>query len=162
MQPHIEQQPRELHVSSPSFRHGSTIPVEHTADGVDQPMDLAWSKAPPGTQSFAILVEDPDAPDPASPRGIFTHWIVIGIPPHVTALNGGRLPLGASCGTNDLGQRGWTGPNPPVGRHRYFFRVYALDIALHTPGITRMELLAAIKGHVLAQGELVGTYGKRH
>jgi Raf kinase inhibitor-like YbhB/YbcL family protein len=159
MQPHIRSQPHELHVSSPSFRQGSAIPVEHTADGAGLPPELAWSKAPPGTQSFAILVDDPDAPDPAAPRRIFTHWIVVGLPPHATSLRGG-LPLGASCGTNDLGQRAWTGPNPPVGRHRYFFRVWALDIMLHTPGITRLELLAAIKDHVLAEGAVVGTYGR--
>ncbi|HTR55803.1 MAG TPA: YbhB/YbcL family Raf kinase inhibitor-like protein [Kofleriaceae bacterium] len=158
-QPHSEPQPHELHVTSPSFRHGSAIPAEHTADGADLAPDLAWSKPPPGTQSFALLVDDPDAPDPAAPKRVFTHWIVTGIPAHVTALHGGRLPPGASYGTNDYGRRAWAGPNPPIGRHRYFFRVWALDIPLHAPGITRLELYAAIKGHVLAHGELVGTYG---
>jgi hypothetical protein len=85
------------------------------------------------------------------------HWIVTGIPAVVTSIDG-SLPDGAVFGTNDAGERGWTGPNPPIGRHRYFFRVFALDIDLHSPGMTKPELLAAIKGHVLAQGELIGTY----
>jgi Raf kinase inhibitor-like YbhB/YbcL family protein len=153
-------QPRELHVTSPAFRHGSTIPIEHTGDGADTPPDLAWSEAPPGAQSFALLVDDPDAPDPDRPQRVWTHWIITAIPPHVTSLRGGRLPPGAVQGTNDFGKRAWGGPKPPIGRHRYFFKVFALDIPLDTPGITRIELLAAMKGHVLAQGELVGTYGK--
>lgn len=162
MQPHSETHklPHELHVSSPSFRHGSAIPIEHTADGADVPPDLAWSAPPPGTQSFALVVEDPDAPDPDRPQRVWTHWIVTAIPPNVTSIRGGRLPPGAVQGSNDWGQRAWGGPKPPVGRHRYFFKVYALDIPLDAPGITRLELLAALKGHIVAQGELVGTYGK--
>lgn len=161
MQPHTEtnRQPFELRVSSPSFRHGGTIPIEHTADGADIAPDLAWSMPPPGTQSIAVIVEDPDAPDPDKPERVWTHWIITAIPPNVTTLHGGRLPAGAALGTNDFGKRAWGGPNPPIGRHRYFFRIYALDIRLDAPGITRLELMAAIKGHVLAQGELVGTYG---
>jgi Raf kinase inhibitor-like YbhB/YbcL family protein len=80
----------------------------------------------------------------------------------VTSLAGGALPERAKQGTNDWGRRGWNGPCPPIGRHRYFFRVYALDIVLDAPGITKIELLAAIKGHILAQGELIGTYEKIH
>jgi Raf kinase inhibitor-like YbhB/YbcL family protein len=151
--------PYELQVTSPAFRHGSTIPIEHTGDGADIAPDLQWSTPPPGTQSFAVLVEDPDAPDPDRPQRVWTHWIVTAIGPHVRALHAGRLPAGATQGANDWGKRAWGGPKPPIGRHRYFFRVYALDIALDAPGITRMELLAAMKGHILAQGELVGTYG---
>jgi Raf kinase inhibitor-like YbhB/YbcL family protein len=150
----------ELHVSSPAFRHGSVIPIEHTGDGVDVAPDLSWSHAPPGARGFALLVEDRDAPDPDRPLRIWTHWIVTGIAPHVTALAGGILPAGAVAGTNDWGQPRWSGPQPPVGRHRYFFHVYALDVALCAPGISRDKLLDAIEGRVLAQGTLVGTYGK--
>jgi Raf kinase inhibitor-like YbhB/YbcL family protein len=149
----------ELHVSSPAFRHGSVIPVEHTGDGADVPPNLAWSHAPPGARGFVLLVEDPDAPDPDRPLRVWTHWIVTGLAPHVTMLHRGLLPAGAVAGTNDWGHCGWSGPQPPVGRHRYFFHVYGLDCELRTPGITRAELLRAIDGHVLAHGRLVGTYG---
>jgi Raf kinase inhibitor-like YbhB/YbcL family protein len=89
------------------------------------------------------------------------HWVVTGIPPTTTSIPaGGPLPPGAVEGTNDWGRRGWGGPNPPIGRHRYFFKVYALDIPIHAPGISKLELLAAMKGHILAQGELIGTYEK--
>jgi Raf kinase inhibitor-like YbhB/YbcL family protein len=150
----------ELLVSSPAFRHGSVIPIDHTGDGRDLAPDLAWSQAPPGSQGFALLVEDPDAPDPDRPLRVWTHWIVTGIAPHVTALSSGILPTGAVAGINDWGQHGWSGPQPPVGRHRYFFHIYALDVALRAPGIGRRELLDTIEGHVLAHGKLVGTYGK--
>lgn len=163
MQPQTEttRQRYELRVSSPAFGQGSAIPSEHTCEGHDVAPDLAWTPPPPGTQSVALLVEDPDAPDPARPTTVFTHWIVTGITPTVTQLRGGRLPGGAVQGTNDFGTRTWGGPCPPIGRHRYFFKIFALDIALDAPGITRFELLAAMKGHILAQGELVGTYEKK-
>lgn len=108
------------------------------------------------------MVEDPDAPDPAAPTRTFAHWIVTGLPPTTTSLAGGDdLPDGAVAGANGWGKRRWMGPNPPVGRHRYFFKIYALDVALASPGIKRLDLLSAIKGHILAQGELIGTYEKR-
>ena len=147
-----------LTVTSPAFRHGATIPVQFTAEGDDIPPPLAWSPPPPGTRSVAILVEDPDAPNPDAPQRTFVHWIVTSIPAVVTSLTGGGLPTGAVAGTNDLGERAWAGPNPPIGRHRYFFRVFALDVELDGQGMTKPELLAAIEGHVLAQGELIGTY----
>lgn len=146
-----------LQVSSSAFGHGSSIPVQFTAEGDDVTPPLAWSPPPPGTKSIAVLVEDPDAPNPDAPTRTFVHWIVTGIPAVLTSIDG-ALPDGASAGTNDAGERGWSGPNPPIGRHRYFFRVFALDIELEAPGITKPELLAAIRGHVLAQGELIGTY----
>ncbi len=158
MQPHAEPAPskRTLNVTSPAFGANGTIPIEHTADGDDIAPPLAWGAAPPGTRSFAILVEDPDAP-----RKIFVHWIVVGIPPEVTELPaGGELPEGAVHGTNDSGDEGWSGPNPPDGRHRYVFRVFALDNRPNAPGMTKPDLMSAIKGHVLAQGELIGTYDK--
>jgi Raf kinase inhibitor-like YbhB/YbcL family protein len=150
-----------LTVSSPAFEHGSTIPAQFTAEGDDIPPPLAWSPPPPGTRSVALLVEDPDAPNPDAPTRTFVHWIVTGIPAAVTSITG-ELPTGAVPGTNDLGDHAWAGPNPPIGRHRYFFRLFALDIELVAPGITKLELLAAIRGHVLAQGELIGTYERAH
>jgi Raf kinase inhibitor-like YbhB/YbcL family protein len=146
-----------LQVSSSAFGHGSSIPVQFTAEGDDIAPPLTWSPPPPGAKTMAILVEDPDAPNPDAPTRTFVHWIVTGIPAVVTSIDG-RLPDGAVEGTNDGGQQAWMGPNPPIGRHRYFFRVFALDIELHGPGMTKPELLAAMKGHVLAQGELIGTY----
>lgn len=151
--------PQTLRVESPAFAMNGSIPPEYTADGRDIAPPLSWSTPPPGTKSLAIIVDDPDAPDPAAPQRTWVHWVVTGIPPTTTSLPaGGRLPEGAVMGTNDWGKRAWNGPSPPVGRHRYFFKVYALDIPIHAPGISKLELLAAMKGHVLARGELVGTY----
>jgi Raf kinase inhibitor-like YbhB/YbcL family protein len=150
-----------LQVSSSAFSANGSIPIEHTGDGQDVAPPLAWSAAPQGTKSIAILVEDPDAPNPAAPQRTWVHWIVTGLPASVTSLPGGdRLPADAAVGTNDWGERVWMGPMPPVGRHRYFFKIFALDIALAAPGITKLELLSAMKGHIIAQGELVGTYEK--
>ena len=146
-----------LEVTSPAFGHGSAIPVQFTAEGSDIAPPLAWSPPPPGTKSIAVLIEDPDAPNPDAPERVFVHWVVTGIPAVVTSLDG-ELPEGAVAGTNDGGERAYTGPNPPIGRHRYFFRVFALDIELRAPGMTKAELLSAIQGHVLAHGELIGTY----
>jgi Raf kinase inhibitor-like YbhB/YbcL family protein len=163
MQPQTEthKMPQTLRVSSPAFGTNGSIPADFTSDGQDVAPPLSWSSPPPGTKSIAILVEDPDAPDPAAPTRTWVHWIVSGIAPTETTLAGGdNLPPGAAQGINDWGQRRWMGPNPPVGRHRYFFRVYALDIALASPNMRKAELLSAMKGHILAEGELIGTYEK--
>ena len=163
MQPQTTNDMPALRVESPAFGMNSSIPQQFTSDGDDVAPALSWSQPPAGTKSVAILVDDPDAPDPAAPKTTFTHWIVTGIRPNVTSLLGGdRLPDPAVAGTNDWGNRKWQGPNPPVGRHRYFFKVYALDIELDAPGITRDELLGTMNGHILAQGELIGTYEKPH
>lgn len=158
MQPQAHTTPTHtnLRVTSTAFGPNGAIPIEYTQDGADTPPPLAWSEVPSGTKSVAILVEDPDAP-----RRTFVHWIVANIPPDVTELPGGDwLPPGAVEGMNDYGEESWRGPNPPAGRHRYVFRVFALDLAPRKPGITKPELMSAIKGHILAQGELVGTYDK--
>lgn len=146
-----------LQVTSAAFGHGNAIPVRFTAEGSDIAPPLQWSPPPPGTKSIAILVEDPDAPNPDAPQRTFVHWVVTGVPAAVTSIDG-ELPEGAVAGTNDAGERAYMGPNPPIGRHRYFFRVFALDIELRSPGITKQELISAIQGHVLARGELIGTY----
>ena len=151
---------QSLRVEASSFGMNDEIPIQHTADGDDVAPSLSWSKPPDGTKSIAIIVEDPDAPDPNAPTRTWTHWIVTGIPADVTQLDSDRLPPGAVMGRNDWGNHAWGGPNPPIGRHRYFFKVYALDIALHAPNAMRDDLLGSIKNHVLAQGELIGTYEK--
>jgi Raf kinase inhibitor-like YbhB/YbcL family protein len=152
-----------LSVRSSAFSANGSIPIQHTGEGQDTAPPLSWSAPPPGTKSIAILVDDPDAPNPAAPQRTWVHWIVTGIPATTTSLPGGDwLPEGAAVGTNDWGERIWMGPLPPVGRHRYFFKIYALDIALQAPGITKLELLAAMKGHILAEGVLIGTYEKAH
>lgn len=158
MQPQTHTPPTTLtlQVSSPAFGGGGSIPIEHTADGADVAPPLRWSRVPPGTKSIAVLVEDPD-----SPAKIWVHWIVVGIPPDVTELPGGdELPEGAVVGTNDYNEQRWRGPDPPSGRHRYFFRVFALDNHPNKPGMTKPELMSAIKGHILAEGELIGTYDR--
>jgi Raf kinase inhibitor-like YbhB/YbcL family protein len=143
-----------LDLTSPAFENNEPIPSEYTCDGAQLPPPLSWTKVPQGTRSIAILVEDPDAP-----KGTFTHWLVTGIPPTTTSLTT-ALPSGASASKNDAGTLGYTGPCPPSGTHRYAFRVYALDLDLPTQR-SRTAFLAAIRGHVLASGQLVGTYTKR-
>lgn len=158
----------KLDVTSPAFAAGAEIPREYTCEGADVAPALAWANAPAATKQFAIIVDDPDAPDPAKPQQTWVHWVLFGIPAKVTSLpaQGGsgaqlQLPGGASAGTNDLGKQAWGGPCPPTGRHRYFFKVYAVDVALGPPGIKKSDLLVAMQGHVLAMGWLIATYEKR-
>lgn len=142
-----------LTVASSAFRHNELIPPEYTCDGTERPPPLSWSGVPSATKSVAILVDDPDAPN-----GMFTHWLVSGIPPTTTSLPaGGALPPGAVAAHNSKGLTGYAGPCPASGRHLYHFRVFALDTAIAAPASTA-AFLSAIDGHVLAIGELVGTY----
>ena len=150
-------------VTSSAFADHAAIPIDHTCEGADVAPPLAWSGAPAATKAYAIIVDDPDAPDPNAPKRTWVHWIVVGLAPTVTSLAGGttqHLPDGASNGKNDFGKLAWGGPCPPIGRHRYIFKVYALDAPVGALGATKAELLAAMKDHVLARGELVGTYQK--
>ncbi|MGE0547477.1 MAG: YbhB/YbcL family Raf kinase inhibitor-like protein [Kofleriaceae bacterium] len=147
--------PRSLTVASSAFTANERIPSEYTCDGNDISPPLSWSNVPDGTRSIAILVEDPDAPG-----GTVTHWMVTGIPATTTSLDkGAALPHGAMAAKNDKGNAGYAGPCPPSGRHRYRFEVYALD---NVPAriSTKAEFRAALQGHVLAKGELVGRYQK--
>jgi Raf kinase inhibitor-like YbhB/YbcL family protein len=148
-----------LRVTSPAFAANASIPPEYTCEGADRSPPLAWSGAPEATKSYALIVDDPDAPDPAAPKQTWVHWVVTGIP--ATGAGAGSPPAGGAIGTNDWGKAAWGGPCPPIGRHRYVFHVYALDTKIATSGITKPELLAAMQGHILAQGELVGTYQKK-
>ena len=154
-----------LQLTSPAFANGRAIPLEHTCEGKDISPPLAWSGVPAGTKSLALLVDDPDAPDPAAPKTTWTHWVLVNLPPADAALPAGvkatALPAGTGQGLNDWRQPGYRGPCPPVGRHRYVHHLYALDRVLefkHPPA--RKDLVEAIKGHVIAEAELVGTYQK--
>ena len=144
-----------LKVTSSAFAPTGTIPAAYTCDGAQTTPPLAWSNVPKDTRAVAILFEDPDAPS-----GAFTHWLVTGIAPATTSLAAGaRLPEGAMVARNGKGDTTYFGPCPPGGRHRYFFHVYALDTTIPGPA-TKEDFLASIHGHVLAEGQLIGTYQK--
>ena len=154
----------DVQLTSEAFEDGGVIPVRHTCDGEDVSPPLAWSGAPAGTKSFALLVDDPDAP-----RESFDHWIAYDIPAAATTLPEGvddspRLASlgGSRQGRNGFGKVGWGGPCPPPGRpHRYVFRLYALDkTAGLDPGVKREALERALEGHVLATATLTGTFGR--
>lgn len=150
-------------ISSPAFQEGKPIPTQYTCDGEDLSPPLKWSKVPEGTKSLALISEDPDAP-----AGIWVHWVLYNLPPTITELPEGMptqevLPNGAKQGINDFKRIGYGGPCPPPGKpHRYFFKLYALDTELDLkPGATKQELLRAMEGHILAEGQLMGTYQRR-
>jgi Raf kinase inhibitor-like YbhB/YbcL family protein len=149
-----------LSITSPAFPPNGPIPATCTCDGANTPPPLAWSGTPQGTRSFALIVDDPDAPDPKAPKMTYVHWVLYDIPATASGLpDGGALPAGAKAGLNDKKQRGYTGPCPPIGRHRYFFKLYALDAMLPDLGTpTKDALERAMRGHVLAHAELIGTY----
>jgi len=153
-----------MDLTSTAFTAQGGIPARHTCEGEDIAPALAWHGVPSGAKSLALIVDDPDAPDPAAPQRTWVHWVVADLPPNDGGLpEGGRpLPAGARDGLNDWGRTGYGGPCPPIGRHRYFFKLYALDTllpALKEP--TKAALEQAMRGHVLAQAELMGTYQKR-
>lgn len=151
----------KLTLTSPSFEAGAEIPVRHSCDGEDVSPALEWHHLPVGTRSLALVVDDPDAPDPAAPQMTWVHWVLYDLPPASAGLPEAvaKLPPGTREGLNDWQRTGWGGPCPPVGRHRYFFKLYALDSVLGDLGRPdKARLEKAIKGHVLARTELVGTY----
>jgi len=150
-----------MDLSSTAFVQGGDIPRKYTCEGDDIARALSWSDVPDRIQSLALIVDDPDAPDPAAPTMTWVHWVLFDIPPGATEIPEGSRPLPEGCrdGLNDWHRTGYGGPCPPVGRHRYFFKLYALDMqlaGLQRP--TKAELERAIQGHVLAQAQLVGTY----
>ena len=149
-----------LTLSSPAFEHQGEIPKVHTCDGANSPPPLAWGGAPEGTRSLALIVDDPDAPDPAAPTHTYVHWVLYDIPPTSAGLGeDGGVPAGARTGLNDGKQTSYRGPCPPIGRHRYFFKLYALDTLLGDLSTPRKDALEqAMRGHVLEKAELVGTY----
>ena len=152
-------------ISSSAFAAGQPIPKKYTCAGDDSSLPLAWSDAPAGTKSFALIVDDPDAPDPAAPKMTWVHWVIYNIPASAAQIaegaSSGALPAGAIEGPNDFRRSRFGGPCPPIGRHRYFFKLYALDIAVAAgKPLDKTALEAAMKGHVLAHAELMGTYQK--
>ena len=152
-------------LTSSDFRDQGEMPAELTCEGADTSPALSWSGLPEGTRSLALIVDDPDAPDPKAPRRTWVHWVVYDLPPGqkglVRGAGSGSLPAGARLGSNDWNKAAWGGPCPPIGRHRYFFKLYALDTTLgdlRTPNKAALE--KAMQGHILAKAELVGTYQK--
>jgi Raf kinase inhibitor-like YbhB/YbcL family protein len=152
-----------MKLTSTVFNAGAEIPSTYTCEGADRAPPLAWTDVPAATKSFALIVDDPDAPDPKAPKTTWVHWVAYNIPPAASGLReGGRLPGAAREGVNDWKRGGYGGPCPPIGRHRYFFKLYALDTELpDLGGPTKAALEKAMKGHVLAHAELIGTYEKK-
>jgi hypothetical protein len=152
-----------MKIDSSAFKDGGEIPVLYTGEGQNISPPLSFSGVPSGAKSLVLIVDDPDAPDPAKPKMVFVHWVLYNIPPDATELPEGvqKLPEGTDLGLNDRKQTGYTGPMPPIGRHRYFFKLYAVDglfdfHANRNP--TKADLERAMQGHILAEATLIGTY----
>ena len=155
-----------LTLTSTAFQHDGEIPVQYTCEGDDISPALSWVEVPAGAASLVLIVDDPDAPDPKAPKMTWVHWVLYGLPPDARglpeAVTAKALPPGAREGTNDWKRTGYGGPCPPIGRHRYFFKLYALDSEL--PDLahpTKAKLEAAMEGHVLEKAQLMGTYQKK-
>ncbi len=154
-----------LTITSPVFSDNGEIPTRFTCQGEDISPALNWDGVPDGTASLALIVDDPDAPDPAAPKMTWVHWVLYNIPPDAgglpEAVPSGSLPSGTLEGLNDWTRTGYGGPCPPIGRHRYFHKLYALDMKLPDLGTpTKASLLEAMQGHVLEEAVLMGTYSK--
>ena len=152
-----------MKIGSSAFNHQGEIPRVHTCDGKDSSPPLAWTEVPPGAKSLVLIVDDPDAPDPKAPKMTWVHWVLYDLPPGTGILGGGvvptDLPGGTRQGLNDWKRTGYGGPCPPIGRHRYFFKLYALDTLLGDLGkADKAAVEKAMRGHVVAHAELVGTY----
>jgi hypothetical protein len=152
-----------LKLASSAFAEGSPIPRLYTCEGRNVSPPLSWSGAPAATRSFALIVDDPDAPDPRAPKMTWVHWVVYNLPPETTSLSEGAtdLPRGAIVGLNDWKRADYGGPCPPIGRHRYIHKLYALDAllsGLQPP--TKAQLEKAMEGHILERAQLIGTYQK--
>jgi Raf kinase inhibitor-like YbhB/YbcL family protein len=152
-----------LHLTSSAFVNGGPIPAQYTCDGDDASPPLAWTGVPHGAKSLALIVDDPDAPDPNAPKRTWVHWVLYNLPPANGSLTTGvtpdHLPAGAKQGTNDWPRVGYGGPCPPIGRHRYFFKLFALDAVLPDLGAaTKSKVESEMRGHILEKTELMGTY----
>ncbi|MDR1310791.1 MAG: YbhB/YbcL family Raf kinase inhibitor-like protein [Burkholderiaceae bacterium] len=152
-----------LVLASPAFGHQQFIPSTYTCEGSNISPPLVWAPPPSACKSIVLIVDDPDAPDPAAPKMTFVHWILYNLPPVagqlVEGISDDQLPKGTRVGINDRQVARYTGPCPPIGTHRYFHKLYALDITLPEMGnVTKPELLEAMQGHILAQSELIGLY----
>jgi Raf kinase inhibitor-like YbhB/YbcL family protein len=152
-----------MEITSTAFTHQDEIPELYTCEGEDISPPLAWRNIPENTKSLVLIVDDPDAPDPKAPKMTWVHWVLYNIPPNI-----GNLPQGLSTSTlpqdtlegiNSWKRSGYGGPCPPIGRHRYFHKLYALDESLpDLNGPTKEKLEAQMQGHIIASAELVGTY----
>lgn len=154
-----------MKLTSPAFAAGAQIPARFTCEGEDVSPALSWHDVPDGTRSLVLIVDDPDAPDPAAPKMTWVHWLLYNLPPAAGGLPEAQtsesLPPATREGVNDWERTGYGGPCPPIGRHRYFHKLYALDVEL--PGLGRPDkaaLEAAMRGHVLGEAQLMGTYQK--
>jgi len=155
-----------IDLTSPSFEHQRPIPGKFTCDGENISPELQWSGLPRGTRSLALIVDDPDAPDPANPKMTWVHWVLYNIDPNVNRLPEGvkesELPKGTLQGFNDWKKTGYGGPCPPIGEHRYFHKLYALDTVLadlNRPAKAALE--KAMEGHILSKTELIGVYRRK-
>jgi Raf kinase inhibitor-like YbhB/YbcL family protein len=154
-----------LSLKSTAFNNGASIPSRYTCEGEDISPPLNWAGIPENTRSLVLIIDDPDAPDPKAPKMTWVHWVLYNIPPDVTGLAEGmtsaQLPPGTEEGLNNWSRGAYGGPCPPIGRHRYFHKLYALDTVLEGLSMpTKAEVEAAMKGHVIAHTEIVGTYQK--
>ncbi len=152
-----------MQVQSPAFGDGDEIPRQFTCQGQDLAPALRWHDVPAAAKSLVLIVDDPDAPDPNAPKTTWVHEVLVDLPPNLDGLaEGHALPAGARFGVNDWKKQAWGGPCPPIGRHRYYFKVYALDTKLPLLAHpTKPEVLAAMRGHVLAEAVVMGTYQKK-
>jgi Raf kinase inhibitor-like YbhB/YbcL family protein len=147
----------KMKISSSTFQQGGNIPSKFTCDGTDSNPPLRIEGAPAEAKGLVLIVDDPDAPS-----GLFTHWLVWNMDPKTSEIAEGSAPPKGTQGKNDFGKSGYGGPCPPSGSHRYYFKVFALDTELNLPaGSKRAQLDAAMKGHVIAQGELMGRYSRQ-
>lgn len=154
-----------LLINSPAFSHQENIPAQYTCEGDDYSPPLSWEGIPDNAKSLVLIVDDPDAPDPKAPKMRYVHWVLYNLPPNTTGLpenvSSAKLPIGTQQGLNDWKRLGYGGPCPPIGRHRYFFKLYALDTILETlPNPTKVEIEKAMEGHIISQAEMIGTYQK--
>ncbi len=152
-----------MQISSPAFNHNEMMPSIYTCEGQNISPPLVWTAPPIGTKSFVLISDDPDAPDPAAPKMVWVHWVLYNLPPDIRHLPEGvtddALPKGTLAGINDRQHAGWTGPCPPIGVHRYYFKLYALDTVLpHINQAKKPDILSQMEGHILAQSELIGLY----
>jgi len=152
-------------ITSPAFNDGNAIPARYTCQGEDISPALQWEGVPAQARSLVLIVDDPDAPDPRAPKTTWVHWVLYNMPPTTTGLPegaaSGSLPAGSEEGCNDWKRPGYGGPCPPIGRHRYFFKLYAIDTVLEgLRQATKVQVESAMQGHIIGRAELVGTYRK--
>jgi Raf kinase inhibitor-like YbhB/YbcL family protein len=153
-------------IQSPAFIHNEIIPMQYTCEGRDISPALEWTSVPEGTESLALIVDDPDAPDPKAPKMTYVHWVLYNIPANVPglkeAIESKDLPEGTKEGLNDWKRLGYGGPCPPIGEHRYFFKLYALNCKLpDLSNPTKAQLEKAMEGKVISKTEFIGKYTKK-